>query len=136
MRRPDWPERLVAVLDRVAGEPFEWGRSDCFTLAMDVVEALTGTDPWAAERGAYTSPVGARRRLEKNGFASLDAFAASLGREVAPAFAGRGDLAVATTDDGAGGLVVSDGLAWVGRDHFAGLVRLPRAAVARAIKID
>ena len=38
MRCAGWPERLAAVLDGVAAAPFAWGRSDCFTLATDVVE--------------------------------------------------------------------------------------------------
>jgi hypothetical protein len=136
MRREDWPERLVAVLDRTGGEAFAWGVSDCFTLAMDVVEALTGADPWASERGTYQSGAGAVRRLAANGFADLPAFLGLLGAEIAPAFGRRGDLGL--TADAVGGLsiVVCDGAAWVGRAEHTGLLRIPIARVCRAWRID
>lgn len=135
-RRHDWPERLFAVLDRARDETFDWGRVDCFTLAMDVVEALTGTDPWAHERGRYTTAAGARRRLLANGFEDLPALFATLGAEIAPAFAGRGDLGVVTADDGSDAAVVCDGTVWIGRGEGAGVIRRPRAGVRRAWRIS
>lgn len=135
-RRRDWVERLVAALDRISGESFSLGRSDCFTLAMDVVEALTGSDPWSSERGRYRTMPGAARRLRAAGFASMEAFVASLGPAVHPASAGRGDIGIAAASDGSAAVVVFDGAHWLGRSETVGFCRLSRASVTRAHRID
>lgn len=133
-RRHDWPERVVAVLDRAQTGPFEWGKSDCFTLTMDVVEAVSGEAHWSSERGRYTTAIGAARRLKANGFDDLEAFVGSLGREIPASFARRGDLGIVPTEGGPAA-VVCDGMTWVGRADGVGFVRLPRASALRAWRI-
>lgn len=135
-RRADWPERVVAVLDTVRDAPFAFGTSDCFTLAMDVVEAITGLDPWAGERGRYRSGRGAARRLRVAGFGSITDLLATIGREIAPAFAGRGDLGVTTGADGSDAIVVCDGTRWVGRAEGIGTVVRPRDGVRRVWRVE
>ncbi len=98
-RLPGWVQRLNALLDRAAKEPFRWGVFDCCLLAADSVEALTGFDPAAGLRGTYSDEEGARKILEREG-----GLAALVGRicrergfrEIAPLYAQRGDVAVVT----------------------------------------
>lgn len=134
-RRHDWPERIMAVLDRAATQAFAWGRADCFTLAMDAVAAITGADPYPDERGAYTTPVGARLRLTAHGFADMAALFDSVAAEIPVAFAGRGDLGLTETATGELAAIVCDGTAWVGRSEGEGFVRVPRNAAVRAWRI-
>ena len=133
MRVDGWPERLVAALDRIGGETFELGRSDCFTLVQDVVEAVTGSAPYPSERGAYRSERGARRRLRKAGFADMGAFLASLGPEIPPGLARRGDVGIAIVGGDASAVVCAG--QFFGRHPVSGLVPLPLARVFRAWRI-
>lgn len=71
--------------------PFGWGSSDC-TMFADVVEAMTGFDP-IAEYRSYTTEIGAMRMLKKAGVRSMVEYVERLFPEIAPAHAGRGDLA-------------------------------------------
>lgn len=135
-RRADWPERVVAVLDAVRDAPFAFGTSDCFTLAMDVVEAITGLDPWASERGRYRGGAGAARRLRAAGFGSIADLLATIGREIPASFAGRGDLGVTTGADGSDAIAVCDGARWVGRAEGLGTVVLPRDRVRRVWRVE
>lgn len=134
-RRPDWPERLHAALAAAEAVEFAWGRSDCFTLAMDVVEALTGADPWSHERGRYASAKGAAKRLARVGYSDLGGLFADLGEQIHPSRARRGDLGLVRALDRSRAAVVCDGHGWVGRRAGDGLVRLPRAAAAAAYRI-
>jgi len=40
-RLPDWPERLAALLQAVATQPFAWGQHDCARFAAQAVTAQT-----------------------------------------------------------------------------------------------
>lgn len=66
MRAKDLTERLVEFADSVAGEPFEWGHTDCATLA---VRALFYANLPDAERVPavqhYTSEDEARGALQR-----------------------------------------------------------------------
>jgi hypothetical protein len=81
MRLNGWEARLNAVVERHRVLPFGWHTSDCFTLPLDGVVAITGRDPWhglhdysdalsAARcmRGADLGdhPVGARHRGDRD----------------------------------------------------------------------
>lgn len=44
MRPPDWPMRLTAFAERVRGQPFTWGTTDCGSLARGVLEAVYGIE--------------------------------------------------------------------------------------------
>lgn len=134
MRLDDWPERLEEAVRRHSTMPFVWGVSDCFTLPMDCVEALTGRDPWAAERG-YKSAAEAKAVLDRLGFRSIsDAFAAVL-EPVAPAFARRGDIGIADYGAILGGGVVVLGTQVLGKGE-EGVVRLPRVRLMKAFRVE
>lgn len=132
MRREDWPERLMETIQRHAALPFGWGASDCFLLPMDCVEAMTGVDPWANERG-YSTEAGAAKRLRKHGFETVaDAFAATF-EEISPALAQRGDIGIVDSPRGPAGVVFFDAGA-IGKAE-TGVRRVSRSLVLRAFKV-
>lgn len=95
-RRPDWPERLAALIESRAETPFAWGTHDCVCWGAAAAEAMTGIDPWAARRGTYSTEAEADAILAEAG--GLEALAASLageGAEVPPPRARRGDWLLA-----------------------------------------
>jgi hypothetical protein len=135
MRFEDWPERLAAVIARHDGLPFAYGVSDCAILPFDVIEALTGDLPEVL-RGPYTDAGSARTRMRERGCQNLGELFAKALPEVPIAFANRGDIGTADYPGAIiGGGVVIVGLDLIGKGHD-GLVRLPRAALARAFKVE
>lgn len=131
-RQEGWEDRYLAVLSRHAALPFSWDESNCFYLAMDVVEAVTGNDPWASERGC-TSEDDFHSRLKRLGFADIaDAFAAKL-EETRPAFARRADLGVLELN-GTQIAVVVTGQHAVGKAP-AGTVRVPLGHLSKVFKV-
>lgn len=143
MRRAGWEERLLSVIADHQGRPFEWGGagggSDCHMMAMDAVEALTGADPYAEDRGRYRTARGALRRLTARGFAGLgDAYAAVFeGVEIGKAQ--RGDIGLVQVPDEAGRL--AEAAVVILPPHAygkaeTGALRLPLSAVTRAFKVE
>ncbi len=93
-RRPDWPERMAAVIERAMNQPFCWGTHDCVTFAADVVVAISDVDPLAGLRGRWHTERGAARILR--GMGGLHAaWTGALGEPLSsPLMAGRGDVAL------------------------------------------
>jgi hypothetical protein len=54
-RRPDWPERLAALVEARRHAPFTWGTHDCAMFAADAVLVQTDRDFLARWRGAYAT---------------------------------------------------------------------------------
>jgi len=133
LRLPDWRERLSLVMRRHADEPFTWGRSDCFLLAMDVCEAILGTDPYADERGRYRSAVGAARRLRRRGFGSPEDALAAVSILIEPAAVLPGDIAIVDDVSGGEAMAVVTGRLIEGKG-VAGAIRLPLTAAKRAYR--
>ncbi|MTH95182.1 hypothetical protein [Roseibium sp. RKSG952] len=103
MRLDGWDKRLFAVIARHEQLPFGWGGdnggSDCWMMAMDAVEAVTGTRYFADERGRYKTLIGSKRRLTANGFDDLSACYASLFAPVSKMRAQRGDIGIVEVID-------------------------------------
>lgn len=57
---------LSEFLQREAGRPFEWGRSDCSLFLADWWRHVHGTDPAAHLRGAYRTAQGKDAVLAAN----------------------------------------------------------------------
>lgn len=116
IRVPDWPTALGMFVAEKSREPFAWGSNDCALFAADAVRALVGVDLGAKIRGKYKTARGAASVLRKHGgmMAAVDKATAGLGAIViAPAFAQRGDIALAQSALGLTVLVrVAD--AWIG----------------------
>lgn len=136
-RREDWPERLQDALDRHAALPTTWGTSDCLMMPMDCVLAMTGRDPAAEVRRAYSTAEGAAKLLLRRGFRSVADAYASVFPEIPVARAGRGDLGVVPVPYGAGFAgVVFMGLGAFGKNADApGNLFVPRSAIVRAFRV-
>lgn len=106
-RLPDWPTRLLALIEKRRSTPFQWGLHDCALFAADCILAQTGHDPAAAFRDRYTTERGALRVLRREGFRTLVAAVTDrLGAPVPPAFAQRGGVVRYRTQAGGTALAV------------------------------
>jgi len=91
MRPNAWSVALVRWASELRGEPYEWGRTDCGSLAREAIGIVTGSDPFP-ETPAWTSPEAAKASLKALG--GFQAAMEGLGaREVALAYAQSGDVA-------------------------------------------
>ncbi|MFC5423051.1 DUF6950 family protein [Bosea eneae] len=91
MRIDGWDDRLLAVIERHGAAAYAPGVTDCFMLAMDAAEALTGSRPYAV---GYKSDAGAMRTLRKRGFSSLREAIAAVYPERPAGHWQRGDIAI------------------------------------------
>jgi hypothetical protein len=93
MRIIGWEKRLNAVVAKHQLLPSQYGVSDCYLIADDVVEAVTGAFMYPKAR-AYKTETGAAKQLRKHGFSNvMDAFAAKF-EAINPLQAQRGDIGV------------------------------------------
>ena len=67
VRYPDWDRRLRLAIEAARTKRFCWGTHDCCLFAADLVEAMTGSDPAAQFRGAYSSEHEAMRKIRAQG---------------------------------------------------------------------
>lgn len=128
-----WEGRLRAVVGRHMALPSQYGVSDCYIIADDAVEAVTGARLYDDARG-YTTPRGAARVLLRHGYRTVeDAFAARL-PDVPVALAQRGDIGVVRQPNGevTGGVFIAAGFVTRGASRA---VVLPRSAVHRAFAV-
>lgn len=132
-RLPDWRPRLVTYLAAVRDEPLVYGRHDCALFVAGAVEAMTGADPAAEFREAYTTLKGGLKRLAAEGLADHVALVRSLLDEVPPAFAMVGDVAV-IGEIGTPALGIFEGESiLVLKDPGLGLI--PRSAASLAFRV-
>ncbi len=129
-RLKDWEARLDAVLVDWAKREHRLGRCDCGAFAGAWVEAMTGDNPWTPLAGRYATELGWLRAIRRHGWRDLPAAAASVGREIAPLLARRGDLAF---DGSALGGMVATGMLRMA--ETGGLVVVPRHHIERAWRI-
>jgi hypothetical protein len=135
MRKEDWPDLLLAEIDRHTKLPFEYGKNDCFTFPMDCVKAMTGVDPFKAQRGKYKTLKGAYKLLKEGKCKNVgDAFAARF-PEIPVAMAGRGDIGVVPGDGFMSGVVVV-GTSAIGKHPERGNVHVNREHLQRAFKVE
>lgn len=127
-----WEKRLNAVVAKHQALPSEYGVSDCYLIADDGVEALTGERMYPDAIG-YKTEAGAGKKLRQHGFANVkDAFAAKFS-EIPVALAQRGDIGVIDRDGVfSGGLFTSIGFMTRGVEAVE---FLPASAVAHAFKV-
>jgi hypothetical protein len=55
MRVANWESKLADVIDRARSTRYELGVHDCFSVACEVLEALTGVDRWPEFSGRYST---------------------------------------------------------------------------------
>lgn len=90
-RLPDWRARLNLYLASATG-------ADCALWAAGAVEAMTGIDPAAKYRGAYTTLDEGLALLKADGFKDHVAWLRANFKRVKPVDARPGDLVVIDTD--------------------------------------
>lgn len=133
-RLSDWEKRLADCLARHQAAPAQWGVSDCYMMADDAVEAVTGARMYPEALG-YSTERGAARKLKAHGFANVrEAFAAKF-REVPVLMAQRGDVGVIERDGQvAGGFVTAAGFAT--RAHGGPVEFLPLRTVTAVFRVE
>ncbi|MDM9623855.1 hypothetical protein [Rhizobium sp. S96] len=131
-RLPGWEKRLNAVVAKHQALPSIYGTSDCYLIADDGVEAVTG-DRMYADAIGYKTEAGAAKKLRQHGFETVrDAFSAKFA-EIAPSMAQRGDIGVVDRDGVlTGGLFTSIGFMTRGPEAVE---FLPSSSVAYAFKV-
>jgi hypothetical protein len=107
----DWETALHAVLERHRTLSGAWGVSDCWTLTMDAVEAMTGRKALPKLR-RYTTEAAGYRLFARQGFKTVTQALASAFEPCGVLSAGRGDIAVVDGPNGPScGIVTPSGIA-------------------------
>ncbi len=90
----NWDTRLVTWAERVRGQPFKWGETDCGSLVKQAYEIIKG-EPigWSAWKGK----AGALRWVSKSG--GLPAALAKVASPVGRGFARSGDVVLVKVDE-------------------------------------
>lgn len=98
-RHPDWEERLNDVLAKHQAMPGEWGKSDCWIMAMDAIEAVSGERIYPKLQ-TYSTEAEGYKVFRKAGYKLTveEALADALGEPIAPVLAHRGDVGVIERD--------------------------------------
>jgi len=100
-RLQGWESRLDAVVSRARGRAYALGQCDCFRVACEALEALTGVDRWPDFAGRYRTPRQAKALLARHGRSFEAAFDSFFGaRRCDVRRARRGDIVAFQTDDG------------------------------------
>lgn len=133
-RHPDWLNRLNKVVADHQALPAQYGLSDCYIIADDAVEAVTGKTMHGANARRYKTPAGAGKQLRKRGFETVrDAFAARFA-EIPVLMAQRGDIGVYDNNgEISGGVFTSAGFMTRGAEE---IVFLPPTAVLAAFRVE
>jgi hypothetical protein len=99
MRHPEWEERLDGVVAKHQAMPGEWGKSDCWIMALDAIEAVTG-EPILPHLRCYSSEAQGYKVFRKAGYRETveEALAEVLGEPIPPVMAQRGDVGVIERD--------------------------------------
>jgi hypothetical protein len=132
-RLENWPDRLMATVERHRTAEFEWGVYDCATLFADAVQAVTGTDPLAAFR-PWKTERSARMKMIKGGWKDMKSFCRDHFPDVAPSKAGRGDLGFAAQSHNLMCPAVIVGAHAVSRDE-KGWIVMPTSLLTLAFKV-
>lgn len=135
MRHPDWLKRLNDVVAKHQALPAQYGVSDCYIIADDAVEAVTGKTMHGAAARRYKTPAGAGKQLRKRGFATVREAFADRFAEVpgGPLSAQRGDIGVYDNNgEISGGVFTAVGFMARGTDT---IVFLPPTSVLAAFRV-
>lgn len=125
MRIEGWEGRLWKVLEAAQARPYELGVHDCFRVACEVIEALTGRDDLWARFSGYRTREEARAYIARYGSSFERCFDHVFGVEAQNIrLARRGDIVALQTADGEKHLAVCLGVeaACLGPE---GLLRVP-----------
>jgi len=138
MRLPDWEERLSDYIRDNTDRAFEYGLHDCILFSCGAVEAVTGEDPAAADRGTYSDVDGAKETLKAWPGKTLLKAVDSVFKRKPVGLAQRGDL---VWFKGSVGVCYGGIAMFVGEERLAnaagvlmreGLISIPRAQWEKA----
>lgn len=123
------PAVLSDYIDRVTGQPFQWGVNDCLIMVAGAVELLTGIDYAEGFRGRYSSLAEGKKLIG----VSLLRFVADRLESIEPVRAVDGDvMAVKQGKEWAFGVVVG---AFIYTMTEKGIGILPRGDASKAFKV-
>lgn len=63
MKKLNWHQDLLKLVEDRKNTPFNWGVQDCVLFAADAVVAMGNSDPASASRGKYKTKQGAKKHL-------------------------------------------------------------------------
>ncbi|WP_052262318.1 DUF6950 family protein [Pseudoalteromonas luteoviolacea] len=81
-------------LDSCENKPFAWGKFDCCLFVADWLLARNGVDVAQDFRGHYSTAIGAKRRLTRLGFNSIESVFKHHLKSIETSYAQRGDVAL------------------------------------------
>lgn len=138
----NWVGNLQSVLDKSNGKPFDWGSFNCCMFAADCVEAQTGIDFLDGEREKVSDKKSVIKYLEREAEGSLIQFMENITakynmKEIKPALAQRGDLAIVKDHTGRAAFAVIDlsGQSVTAIKPGIGASRVSLSAVERAWRV-
>lgn len=99
-RHSEWENRLNDVVAKHQAMPGEWGKSDCWIMTMDAIEAVTG-ERILPHLQTYSSEAEGYKLFRKAGYELTveEALAATL-KQIPPVMAQRGDVGVVEREGG------------------------------------
>lgn len=86
---------VVELAERMRGQPFVWGQTDCVSISRRTLEAMLGSDPWRDSVPKYKTLREARRVFDRVDMATIWNGA----REVRDRLIVTGDIGVAPALD-------------------------------------
>lgn len=63
MKKLNWQNDFLQLVQDRSDLPFEWGKNDCVMFAADAVTTMGVEDPAKASRGKYKTETGAKKHL-------------------------------------------------------------------------
>lgn len=109
MKKLNWQNDFLQLVQDRHDTAFEWGATDCVLFAADAVLAMTDVDPAKASRGKYKTETGAKKHLASQYGDLYKAWDGKLERLEHVNFVQNGDVVVF---DGA--LGITSGIYWNG----------------------
>lgn len=132
-RMKDWEKRAKAVIEKHMALPSKFGVSDCYLIADDMVEAVTGHKMFPVNARKYTTEQGAAKKLAQYGFKNVEEAFASVWESINPHQAHRGDIGIYDNNGSlCGGAFTAQG--FMSRDETR-VVFLPASRVKIAFKV-
>ncbi len=134
MRKQNWPRIIADQIHAHMKTKFVWGESDCCLVVADILKAYTDFDIAKDFRGKYKTAMGSKRALKRYGGGDIKSTVSSMLEEIPVSEAGRGDLALVSTEVGESLAIVFSTRAWVMSE--SGMVALTMDKVTCAWRVE
>lgn len=118
----NWSVSLAELANDIVGAPFEWGRTDCVSVARSALVAIFGEDPLVPHINVtYTTKIGAARAFKKIG-SMTDIVLAAGAKEIASNLAGDGDFMIFPSEGNYENVATRMGSMWIMADEELGYI--------------